>query len=319
MSESPHLLVERTDHIVTLTFNRPESKNAFDLEVLVRLWDAWKMIDEDPEIRCAILTGAGGDFCAGSDLKQMHGNNEGNPWFERFKEDPDLHWKAMLRHYSLKKPLISAVEGTALAGGTEFLLATDIRVVFGEGHQFVTDRSEATDDLLEARHRAVVIVEEDVQSSSQAVRFDVQSGVLDDEKQRVDRGQCFVVLLRLDVGPAHLVERHLELGAGTRNTLVAEGCRLEVALLHVDSTNGQHRQVPQVDVLGPFEPREDVELGPSLIVPLERRVGRSEVVSSVVFKCVVVEQLGQSVDRALVPSEPNQCLAVGVAGLGAPY
>ncbi len=128
MSESPHLLVERTDHIVTLTFNRPESKNAFDLEVLVRLWDAWKMIDEDPEIRCAILTGAGGDFCAGSDLKQMHGNNEGNPWFERFKEDPDLHWKAMLRHYSLKKPLISAVEGTALAGGTEFLLATDIRV-----------------------------------------------------------------------------------------------------------------------------------------------------------------------------------------------
>jgi enoyl-CoA hydratase len=128
VSESPHLLVERTDHIVTLTFNRPESKNAFDLEVLVRLWDAWKMIDEDPEIRCAILTGAGGDFCAGSDLKQMHGNNEGNPWFERFKEDPDLHWKAMLRHYSLKKPLISAVEGTALAGGTEFLLATDIRV-----------------------------------------------------------------------------------------------------------------------------------------------------------------------------------------------
>ena len=76
MSESPHLLVERTDHIVTLTFNRPESKNAIDLEVLVRLWDAWKMIDEDPEIRCAILTGAGGDFCAGADLKQMHGNNE---------------------------------------------------------------------------------------------------------------------------------------------------------------------------------------------------------------------------------------------------
>ncbi len=50
-------------------------------------------------------------------------------------EDPDLHWKALLRHYSLKKPLIAAVEGWAVAGGTEILQATDIRVA-GEGAKF---------------------------------------------------------------------------------------------------------------------------------------------------------------------------------------
>ena len=49
--------------------------------------------------------------------------------------DPDLHWKALLRHYSLRKPLIAAVEGWAVAGGTEILQATDIRVA-GESAKF---------------------------------------------------------------------------------------------------------------------------------------------------------------------------------------
>jgi enoyl-CoA hydratase len=127
-SEEPHLLIDRVEHIVTLTLNRPSAKNAFTLEMLARLWDAWQMIDEDPEIRVAILTGAGGDFCAGADLKMMHGNQEHDPYYVRYKEDPDLHWKALLRHYSLKKPLIAAVEGVAVGGGTEILQTTDIRV-----------------------------------------------------------------------------------------------------------------------------------------------------------------------------------------------
>lgn len=127
-SDEPHLLIDRVEHIVTLTLNRPRAKNAFTLEMLARLWDAWQMIDEDPEIRVAILTGAGGDFCAGADLKMMHGNQEHDPYYQRYKEDPELHWKALLRHYSLKKPLIAAVEGVAVGGGTEILQATDIRV-----------------------------------------------------------------------------------------------------------------------------------------------------------------------------------------------
>jgi enoyl-CoA hydratase len=127
MEKSPHVLVERDGHVVTVILNRPEARNALDLEMLARLADLWVEIDQDPEIRVAILTGAGGHFCSGSDLKQMH-NPPADEWAARFKADPDLHWKAFLRHYRLKKPLIAAVEGYAIAGGTEILQATDIRV-----------------------------------------------------------------------------------------------------------------------------------------------------------------------------------------------
>ena len=54
---------------------------------------------------------------------------------DRFAADPDLHWKALLRHYQPRKPLIAAVEGVAVAGGTEILQATDIRVA-GENATF---------------------------------------------------------------------------------------------------------------------------------------------------------------------------------------
>src|SRR4051794_18859160 len=71
--ESPHLLVEREGHIVTLTMNRPEARNAMGAEMLVRLADAWAEIDRDDDVRVAILTGAGGHFSSGADLKEMAG------------------------------------------------------------------------------------------------------------------------------------------------------------------------------------------------------------------------------------------------------
>ena len=110
-----------------VTMNRPEAKNALSLPMLVGMVDAWNEIDANDDIRCAILTGAGGTFCAGMDLKSMSGpgNEEVSA---RMAADPDLHWKALLRHYQLRKPLIAAVEGYAVAGGTEILQATDIRV-----------------------------------------------------------------------------------------------------------------------------------------------------------------------------------------------
>lgn len=136
MSE-PHLLVERDGHVVTVTMNRSERKNAFSTEMLVRAFDAWKMIDEDPDVRVAILTGAGGDFCSGADLKEMAGGygNQTSEWRERMQADSDLHWKALLRHFRPMKPLIAAVEGYAVAGGTEILQATDIRIA-GESATF---------------------------------------------------------------------------------------------------------------------------------------------------------------------------------------
>jgi enoyl-CoA hydratase len=135
VSESPHLLVEREGHVVTLVMNRPEARNAFGSEMLVRLADAWDLIDGDDGVRVAILTGAGGHFCAGSDLKAMAGGWGRDQWSARFEQDRELHWKALLRSYRLRKPLIAAVEGTALGGGTELLQATDLRVA-GESARF---------------------------------------------------------------------------------------------------------------------------------------------------------------------------------------
>ncbi len=123
-----------TDHLdfsvqgatAVVTLNRPEAKNALSPAMLVGMADAWEEIDTNDDIRCAILTGSGGSFCAGMDLKSMGDPN--NPYMSRFAENPDLHWVSLLRSYDLKKPLIAAVEGYAVAGGTEILQATDIRV-----------------------------------------------------------------------------------------------------------------------------------------------------------------------------------------------
>src|SRR5580700_8925225 len=128
MAENSHVIVQREGHVVTVIMNRPEARNAFGAEMLVRLADAWDLIDGDDGVRVAILTGAGGHFCAGSDLKAMAGGWKEDEWSARFKTDPELHWKALLRSRRLKKPLVAAVEGTALAGGTEILQATDIRI-----------------------------------------------------------------------------------------------------------------------------------------------------------------------------------------------
>jgi enoyl-CoA hydratase len=131
-----NLSVERDGHTVIVTMNRPEAKNALSPAMLVGLADAWVEIDEDDDVRCAILTGAGGDFCTGMDLKAFAAGGGADARFaDRMKADPELHWKALLRHYHVKKPLIAAVEGYAVAGGSEILQATDIRVA-GESATF---------------------------------------------------------------------------------------------------------------------------------------------------------------------------------------
>jgi enoyl-CoA hydratase len=129
MSE-PHFLYEKRGHVAICTFNRPEKKNALTIEMLCRMADAWTEADADDEVRAIVLHGKGDCFFAGSDLGAMSTGkwDAADEWLNRMKEDPDLHWKALLRHYKTKKPLIAAVEGAAVAGGTEVLQGTDIRV-----------------------------------------------------------------------------------------------------------------------------------------------------------------------------------------------
>ncbi|MEU9338352.1 crotonase/enoyl-CoA hydratase family protein [Streptomyces sp. NPDC048290] len=129
MGGTEHLTVAREGATLVLTLNRPEAKNALSLPMLVGLYDGWIEADEDDSVRSIVLTGAGGAFCAGMDLKALAGNGmAGEEYRDRLKADPDLHWKAMLRHHRPRKPVIAAVEGACVAGGTEILQGTDIRV-----------------------------------------------------------------------------------------------------------------------------------------------------------------------------------------------
>jgi len=130
-----HCTVERDGHVVILTMNRPEARNALSPDMLVGLADGYTYVDENPEIRCAILTGAGGHFSSGADLKAMGRPSDSEHVRNRMAETPNLHWKALLRDYRMTKPLIAAVEGYAVAGGTEILQATDIRIA-AEGATF---------------------------------------------------------------------------------------------------------------------------------------------------------------------------------------
>ncbi|MFE2146832.1 crotonase/enoyl-CoA hydratase family protein, partial [Streptomyces sp. NPDC059456] len=136
MGGTEHLTVERHGATLVLTMNRPEAKNALSLPLLVGLYDGWLEADADDTVRSVVLTGAGGDFCAGMDLKALAGKGmAGDRYRDRLKADPDLHWKAMLRHHRPRKPVIAAVEGYCVAGGTEILQGTDIRIA-GEGATF---------------------------------------------------------------------------------------------------------------------------------------------------------------------------------------
>ena len=130
----PHALVEQRGATLIVTMNRPAARNALTGEMMDIMVAAWKRVDEDPEIRSCILTGAGGAFCAGADLKAMSRNDPSKNMGEGTKFDP-TRIPGLLKGYRVSKPLIAAVEGAAIAGGTEILQGTDIRVA-GESAKF---------------------------------------------------------------------------------------------------------------------------------------------------------------------------------------
>ncbi|GII75308.1 enoyl-CoA hydratase [Sphaerisporangium rufum] len=127
---TPHCRVERDGHIVVVTMDRPEARNALSTDMLVGLADAWAYISAEPEVRVGVLTGAGGTFCAGADLKAMGAPSADPRVRERAAAITDYHWKGLLRDVDAlpAKPIVCAVEGYAVAGGTELLVGTDLRV-----------------------------------------------------------------------------------------------------------------------------------------------------------------------------------------------
>jgi enoyl-CoA hydratase len=133
VGHEPHALVELRGHVLIVTMNRPRARNALTGPMMAIMKEAWDRVDTDPQIRACILTGTGGAFCAGADLKAMTAAHPGDA-FRTGAFNPSVI-EPLLKGRRLTKPLIAAVEGPAIAGGTEILQATDIRVA-GRGARF---------------------------------------------------------------------------------------------------------------------------------------------------------------------------------------
>jgi enoyl-CoA hydratase len=124
-----------------ITLNRPERLNAITGQMLAIVADACAEAASDDAVRCIIVTGAGGNFSSGADLRAMAGDpgRDGDAGTSelagRVEADPGLVERGFLKIGRPPKPIIAAVEGAAIAGGTEILLGTDIRVA-GESARF---------------------------------------------------------------------------------------------------------------------------------------------------------------------------------------
>ena len=122
-------------HIVRITIDRPEARNAMDMEHFAQLRGAWERFGDDDDAWVAVVTGVGPDFCVGADLKtyipeitrlQSQMKDGGLTEIDGYRLDDGV--KAVLRNVRLYKPIVAAVNGTCVAGGMEMLGGCDIRV-----------------------------------------------------------------------------------------------------------------------------------------------------------------------------------------------
>jgi len=126
---SDHVIVERSDAIVTLTFNRPEARNAMTWEMYDRLYQTCEEVDADDSIRVLVLKGAGGKaFVAGTDIGQFTEFKSGDDGL-RYELEGD---RRTFRVARVTKPVIAQIEGFAVGGGLGIAAGADLRIATPE-------------------------------------------------------------------------------------------------------------------------------------------------------------------------------------------
>lgn len=124
MAQDP-ILIDRKGAVATLTINRPNTLNALDTETIAAMNAALDQVESDAAVHVLIFTGAGRAFVAGGDIGDLN-SRQGLAHYQEFAED--IH-KLFRRIETLDKPTIGAINGFALGGGTELILALDIRIL----------------------------------------------------------------------------------------------------------------------------------------------------------------------------------------------
>lgn len=123
MPDDSEVLVRRDGHVMIVTLNRPQARNAVNANVANLVGQALAAAEQDRDVRCIVLTGAGEAFCAGADLKAMARGERPIPDGERGG------WGfAGVVGNPVSKPMIAAVNGYAVGGGTELTLSCDIAI-----------------------------------------------------------------------------------------------------------------------------------------------------------------------------------------------
>jgi E-phenylitaconyl-CoA hydratase len=221
--------------IATIVINRPDKMNALDPEHYRDLSDAWVQVRDRADIRCAVITGAGGkSFCAGADLKASVG-------VKREFQNLWLTQKGQLLNRGLEvwKPIIAAVNGACLGGGVTLLLATDIRFSVPHAKFGLTEVKRGLIPANGGTQRVVnqlpypiamqMLLTGDAVTAQVAERWGMVNGIVEPDRLM---DAAYACARSIAVNAPLAVQAAKELAIRSRDLSLGDGLRMEMLVSH---------------------------------------------------------------------------------------